>query len=208
MANIWVAFGTGKNFTHYHINDIATTIGAEKSVSLPVFHSFTGCDTVSAFYGKAKASAWTAWKCFPEVTEAFCYIAKKPVYWLKDGQSPFRVARKIYSCLVWQNKPTLLRRWSSAKTFLPKRQSDNGSSAAYKSSIVWTFQTGHIPSRYMDHCRQINSASTIAWENGLDFWEWKKSLVTTLDWTWWGIKSLQPPGQMSLFESMRQCMWM
>ena len=37
MANIWVAFGTGKNFTYYHVNDIATTIGAEKYVFLPVF---------------------------------------------------------------------------------------------------------------------------------------------------------------------------
>ena len=78
MSNILMAFGTGKNFTYYYINDIATTLGKEKSVSLPVFHSFTGCDTVSAFYGKANVSAWTAWKCFPEVTEAFVYIAKHP----------------------------------------------------------------------------------------------------------------------------------
>ena len=55
-----MAFETDKNFPYYHVNDIATAIGAEKSVSLPVFYSFTGCDTVSAFYGKAKASAWTA----------------------------------------------------------------------------------------------------------------------------------------------------
>ena len=95
MANIWVAFGTGKNFTYYHVNDIATTLGTEKSVSLPVFHSFTGCDTVSAFYGKAKASAWTAWKCFPEVTEAFYYIAKHPFIDLDKDSRLFELLERF-----------------------------------------------------------------------------------------------------------------
>ena len=51
-ADIWVAFGTGKHFTYYNINAIALALGEEKSTSLPVFHSFTGCDSASAFYGK------------------------------------------------------------------------------------------------------------------------------------------------------------
>ena len=77
-ADIWVAFGTGKHFTYYNINAIALALGEEKSTSLPVFHSFTGCDSVSAFYGKGKLSAWAAWQCFSEVTEAFSFFAKKP----------------------------------------------------------------------------------------------------------------------------------
>ena len=53
-AEIWIAFGTGDNFTYFHINAIALALGEEKSTALPTFHSFTDCDTVSAFFGKGK----------------------------------------------------------------------------------------------------------------------------------------------------------
>ena len=39
--------------------------------TLPVFHALTGCDTVSAFSGRGKKTAWNTWEVFPEVTEAF-----------------------------------------------------------------------------------------------------------------------------------------
>ena len=43
-------------------------LGREKSLALPVFHSFTGCDTTFAFYGRGKKSAWEAWNCFDDIT--------------------------------------------------------------------------------------------------------------------------------------------
>ena len=70
-ADIWIAFGTGKNFTYIHINAICNALGKCKSMSLPIFHCFTGCDTTSAFLGKGKKSAWEAWNSYPEVTQAF-----------------------------------------------------------------------------------------------------------------------------------------
>ena len=39
--------------------------------TLPVFHALTGCDTVSAFSGRGKMTAWNTWEVFPEVTETF-----------------------------------------------------------------------------------------------------------------------------------------
>ena len=53
-VNIWVAFGTGRNLSYICINGIAQTLGKKNSTALPVFHSFTGCDTVSAFLEKWK----------------------------------------------------------------------------------------------------------------------------------------------------------
>jgi len=41
---------------------------------LPVFHAFTGCDTVSSFGGRGKKTAWKVWEVFPEVTEAFEHL--------------------------------------------------------------------------------------------------------------------------------------
>ena len=43
--DIWVAFGVGKYFMYSHINYIFYMLGEDKCLPLPVFHSFTGCDT-------------------------------------------------------------------------------------------------------------------------------------------------------------------
>ena len=37
-ASIWVAFGTGKHFTYYHINRIASVLGKDKSTALPALY--------------------------------------------------------------------------------------------------------------------------------------------------------------------------
>ena len=52
--DIWVAFGAGKHFMYYRINYICHMLGEDKSLALPVFHSFTGSDTTSAFFGRGK----------------------------------------------------------------------------------------------------------------------------------------------------------
>ena len=76
--NIWVGFGTGRNFTYHHINTICASLGEERCISLPVFHCFTGCDTTSSFYGRGKTTAWTAWYHYPDVTKAFMFVAQNP----------------------------------------------------------------------------------------------------------------------------------
>ena len=53
-ADIWVSFGSGKNFTYFHVNHICNTLGKDKSEALPVFHSLTGCDTASSFFMRGK----------------------------------------------------------------------------------------------------------------------------------------------------------
>ena len=72
---LWIAFGTGKNFHYIPVHDIVSSLGITKSESLLGFHAFTGCDTVSSFYGKGKKSFWDVWTVFPEATEAFKAIS-------------------------------------------------------------------------------------------------------------------------------------
>ncbi|CAC5385431.1 unnamed protein product [Mytilus coruscus] len=48
----WLAFGSGKSFRYISIHDLPNALGIERSHTLPVFHAFTGCDTVSSFAGK------------------------------------------------------------------------------------------------------------------------------------------------------------
>ena len=67
-AAIWVALGT-----------ISRSLGEEKSLAMPYFHSFTGCETTSSFFRKGKKiTAWKAWKSYPDVTTAFVTFALDP----------------------------------------------------------------------------------------------------------------------------------
>lgn len=66
LADIWVAFGTDKNFRLYSINAICTYLGKERTRALPIFHALTGYDTTPAFRGKGKKSAWQAWQAYDE----------------------------------------------------------------------------------------------------------------------------------------------
>ena len=78
QKEVWLAFGMGKLFRYYPIQEIARLLGPQKSLALPVFHVLTGCDTVSFFAGKSKKSAWDTWNVFPEVTRAFVEITSAP----------------------------------------------------------------------------------------------------------------------------------
>ena len=40
--------------------------------------SLSGCDTVSAFAGRGKKTAWVTWKSFTEVTDAFIELLSMP----------------------------------------------------------------------------------------------------------------------------------
>ncbi|XP_061710732.1 uncharacterized protein LOC133520368 [Cydia pomonella] len=52
-------------------NILFSFTGPQKAKVLPLFHAFTGCDTVSYFNGKGKKSAIDAWNAFPNATEGF-----------------------------------------------------------------------------------------------------------------------------------------
>ena len=67
----WLAFGTQSNFRYIPVHDVVAGMDPRICATLPVFHALTGCDTVSAFSGRGKKTAWNTWEVFPEVTEAF-----------------------------------------------------------------------------------------------------------------------------------------
>ena len=48
IQELWVAFGTAKKFRYILVHDISLSLGPDKSQALPVFHAYTGCDTVSS----------------------------------------------------------------------------------------------------------------------------------------------------------------
>ena len=78
LTALWVAFGTGKNYRLIPVHKMYTAIGHMKSLALPMFHAFTGCDTISRVSGRGKKTAWDVRKVFPEVTDTFSALMGQP----------------------------------------------------------------------------------------------------------------------------------
>lgn len=78
LSELWVGFGSGKNYKDIPIHQISQILGPQKCEVLPLFHALTGCDVVSAMFGIGKRTAWNAWAAFPEVTETFVAIMHDP----------------------------------------------------------------------------------------------------------------------------------
>ena len=63
-----IAFGLRQYFRYISVNKIAALLGEKRALALPMFHAFTGCDTVSFFARKGKRSAMKTWEIAPTVT--------------------------------------------------------------------------------------------------------------------------------------------
>ena len=75
QCELWLAFGTGKQFRYLSAHGIANAFGPEKAQALPMFHALTGCDTVSSFVGHGKEKAWSIWNALPELTHALLTLS-------------------------------------------------------------------------------------------------------------------------------------
>ncbi len=54
ISELWMSYNKGPDLQYIPIHEISSTLDAQKCLALPLFHSITGCDTTSAFYGKGK----------------------------------------------------------------------------------------------------------------------------------------------------------
>ena len=78
LQELWIDFGTGKAHRYIPVHTICQNLGPDRCCALPLFHSFTGCDTTSSFLGIGKKTAWNAWKKFPELTETLTTLMENP----------------------------------------------------------------------------------------------------------------------------------
>ena len=54
ISELSITFDTGKNFQYFAIHEMAKVLGPQHCLALPMFHAFTGCDTVSSFGRRGK----------------------------------------------------------------------------------------------------------------------------------------------------------
>ena len=66
---------------YYNIKQIINELGSDIFLALPFFYAFTGCDTVSSFYGKDKCKAsdvWVKTERKDDFTDVFVVLGEKP----------------------------------------------------------------------------------------------------------------------------------
>ena len=78
LSELWVGFGTGKNYRDIPVHTIYTDIDPLKSLALPLFHSLTGFDTTLQFLGCGKKTAWAAWTSIPDLTDTLVALTHDP----------------------------------------------------------------------------------------------------------------------------------
>ena len=71
IEELWIEFGTGTNLHWLPIHEYANNLGESTCQAMPVWFAFTGCDTVSSFFGRGKKIAWNTLKSYPAVIDTF-----------------------------------------------------------------------------------------------------------------------------------------
>ena len=79
VDELWIAFGTGKNYRFIPAHEIAASLAPQKARALAVFHAMIGCDMVLAFVGHGKKSAWATWSSFLDLTDSLVTLTITPV---------------------------------------------------------------------------------------------------------------------------------
>ena len=89
--NLLVDFGTGNKRKHYSINRAYSDLGKEVADAVMMFHTFSGCDSCSAFFRQTKSTMFKSWVTFEkleELTEAFRELSCCPSKALLEQYMP------------------------------------------------------------------------------------------------------------------------
>ena len=79
LEELYIEMGTSRaEVKIIPIHEVVNTLGPEKSAALPLFHSFTGCDSTPSFFGIGKKTAWGIWESFPELTGTLNELTQNP----------------------------------------------------------------------------------------------------------------------------------
>ena len=200
--NTWVAFGTDKNYKHHHINAIYEDLGREKSLALPVLHSFTGCDTTSDFFGIGKKSAREAQNCFQDVTSAFTFMVFHPCTEMDVDVRHFQLL-ECFTFILY-NKISDLQHIHKARKepFCQKgktieRLSPNPgcTTAALKMSCLSGWNMVNQWTEW--------TTWTYSWRLGMDPWRRQPVMGSCVEHVTYGFNSLQWTCQMQLQRSKR-----
>lgn len=78
LSELWIRLGNGKKTCDIAVHSLSALLGPSRCLALPLFHAFTGCDTVSQFLGCGKKTAWSAWQNTPRMTDTLETVTGNP----------------------------------------------------------------------------------------------------------------------------------
>ena len=122
IDDIWVTFGSGKNLANHSIRRIYNKLGEPKAKAILFFHAFTGCDTTSAFRGKAKKTAWNTWQAFPDATNVFMDLSMNPFQIMEESPN-FDVVQRLVINMYSKSSPLTDVNDARMEIFCQKNQS-------------------------------------------------------------------------------------
>ena len=106
-VEVWIVMGKGSNVTQLCINDVVESLGPGIARALPFFHAFTGCDTVSAFFGKGKVIAWNTWtKLGDKLTEAMGSLTSNDLCPITSDDPAFKILQN-FTCKLYDRTTDL-----------------------------------------------------------------------------------------------------
>ena len=135
--DLWIAFESGKNFQYIPAHEISASIGPRKSLVLPLFHAFTGCDIVSQFAQVGNRTAWKLGKTHDEFTGAFyeLHSAREQI------SSSFSMT--VIHPSLWQDSKIFLHH-PNQKAFIHKKKARDASPSSHQGCLTATYQEGNI----------------------------------------------------------------
>ena len=172
LQNMWLAFGQGANARWIPVHEIVSAIGSQKASGILYFHAFTGCDTVSAFRGKGKKSAWLTWKVCDEATETFTKLSNCPAEVSDvDMQKLERFVALMYDRSsatdgVDEARLDLFARKQRSYDAIPPTSAalkEHAKRAAYQAGIIWGQATVSNP--------ETDSPANWGWSQKDDTWQ-------------------------------------
>ncbi|GFR58030.1 hypothetical protein ElyMa_000017600 [Elysia marginata] len=89
VLELWVAFGTGKDFRIIAVHEIAESLGPMRCYALSKFHSLMGCDTTSYFQHIGKRIVWKICELSDMLTTALCQRTSKTTFLILWRDSSF-----------------------------------------------------------------------------------------------------------------------
>ena len=67
---------------------------------------FTGCDSISAFYGRGKSTCWEAWRAYEDVSDAFSAMNDPPFRKIDTTYTVFAQVER-YAVIMYHRASTL-----------------------------------------------------------------------------------------------------
>ena len=192
-VNLWVTLGTGTKITSYHINaifaNLETEMGPDTAFALAFFTTFTGCDTVSYFFGKGKVTCFQAWRLQSErITREIIRALRGPFMPLTVSSDAFKCAEILAISFYDRNSEDITVN-AARVTMANQKKFDFELMPPTQGALLEHANRAFYQARVWVQClmsiQNLPSPSDYGWTNVKGCWEilWSKEAMTCKDLT-------------------------